>query len=75
VAPVSELEYTSRWLEPRILLRCPLAFLLGMPFESETDMPDGTTWRLTCSSNPSTGDTELLTSLRVVSPKCVDALE
>jgi hypothetical protein len=67
VAPVSQLEYTSRWLEPRVLLSCPLAFLLRRPFASETDMPDGSSWRLACSRVPSSGNAELLISLRVIS--------
>jgi hypothetical protein len=75
VAPVSQLEYTSRWLEPRVLLSCPLAFLLRKPFESQTDMPDGASWRLSCSRIPSSGNAELLISLRVVSSKCADAFE
>jgi len=75
VAPVSELEYTSGWLEPRIILRCPIAFLLRSTFESEAEMPDGTTWKLTCSGSGAVGDVELATSLTVLTPECVNAFE
>ena len=75
VAPVSELEYTSRWLDPRIFLRCPLAFLLRSKFESEAEMPDGTTWKLTCSGSGALGEVELATMFTVLTPQCLNAFQ
>ena len=75
VAPVSELEYTSGWLEPRVFLRCPLTFLLRSMFESEAEMPDGTTWKLTCSGSGALGEVELATTLTVLTPECLNAFK
>jgi hypothetical protein len=75
VAPISELDYTSNWLEPKLLLPCPLAFLLRTPYESEKEMPDATIWKLTCSRGPELQGAQLATSLTVASPRCVDAFD
>ncbi len=75
VAPVSELDYTSRWLEPRILLRCPLAFLFRSTYTSEAEMGDGTTWRLSCTGSGQLGEVQLATTLAVLTPECIDAFD
>jgi hypothetical protein len=73
VAPVSELDYTGTWLDPKTLMRCPLAFLFRRPYEAQAAMPDGSTWRLTCSRDPTEPDSELVTSLTVNTPACSNA--
>jgi hypothetical protein len=74
-APVSQLEYTSRWLEPRTLIHCPLAFLSRSTYESEIEMHDGTIWKLSCSGSGQLGEVELATTFTVLTPECADALQ
>lgn len=74
VAPVSDLDYTAAWLEPRILLPCTFAFAVRRSYEAETTMGDGTTWKLTCSRGFSTEADESLTSLTVSTPNCAGLL-
>jgi len=74
VAPVSNLDYTARWLEPRILLPCTFAFLFQRAYEAETSMGDGTTWKLTCSRSRSPEADGSLTSLTISTPNCAGLL-
>jgi hypothetical protein len=75
VAPISELEYMSRWLESKILLRCPLAFFLRSTFASDTEMEDGTIWEFSCTSSGQLSEAELTTTLTVLTPECMDAID
>ena len=67
VAPVSELDYTTRWLEPKVGIVCPLAWLLHRSYHAESSMDDGTTWSLSCSRESSDGATELKIAFSVAS--------
>lgn len=75
VAPVSDLESTGEWLEPRLLKQCSSAFLRQSSYEDESSMADGTTWRLICSGDPNIGNGKLVTSLTIVTPICPDAFD
>jgi hypothetical protein len=75
VAPVSDLEYTADWLEPRLLKRCTSAFLRQTSYEDESSMDDGTTWRLLCSGDPSVANGDLVTSLTIVTTICPGAFD
>ena len=75
VAPVSNLDYTAAWLEPRILFSCGAAYLFQRPYEAETIMEDGTTWTLTCSRITGSEAYDSLYTLAIVAPGCVDLLE
>ncbi len=75
IAPVSNLDYTAKWLEPRIFFSCGIAYLFQRSYESETYMNDGTTWTLTCSRDSSCDDYDSLYTLTIVTPSCVDTLE
>ena len=75
VAPISELEYTSGWLEPRILLRCPIPLLLRSEYVSEGEMEDGTIWRLSCSGGGELGEVELSMMFSVLTPECVGVFD
>ena len=70
VAPVSNLDYTAGWLEPRILFPCTLAFALRRPYEAKSLMEDGTTWQLTCSRSRNGEVDESMTQLTIVAPSC-----
>jgi hypothetical protein len=74
VAPVSELDFTSEWLEPRLLKQCQTAFLLKNSYKDEASMGDGTTWKLICSGQHSV-DRKLMTSLTILAPMCTDAFD
>jgi|WetSurMetagenome_2_1015567.scaffolds.fasta_scaffold174173_2 hypothetical protein len=72
VAPVSDLNYTARWLEPKISLSCTFAFIFHRSYQAETLMADGTTWKLTCSRSPGEPSEEERTILTVIAPGCID---
>lgn len=72
VAAVSDPSYTGGWLQPKIALRCPLAFLLRNSYAAEESMPDGTLWRLGCSVDPATESLEMMTSLSISKPACAE---
>jgi hypothetical protein len=74
VAPVSELDYTAEWLEPRLLKQCQIALLLHNSYQDETSMANGTTWELICSRQNSI-DRKLMTSLTILTPMCADAFD
>jgi hypothetical protein len=74
VAPVSDLDYTKSWLEPRILLPCTLAFVFHRSYEAETTMPDGTTWKLICTRSISPEAEESFISFTVSTPNCAGLL-
>ena len=70
VAPVSDLELLSGWLEPKILFRCPLAFLVRNEYIHSETMADGTFWKLECQrpGDPLYADLEYTFS--VATQKC-----
>ena len=75
VAPVSDLNYTATWLEPKLALSCGLAYLLHKPYEAEASMQDRTTWRLTCSRETNCDSCASTYTLTVVTPRCSNLLE
>ena len=75
IAPVSELDYASTWLEPKITFSCSIAYLFWRPYEVETSMRDGTTWRLTCSRHSGADGYNSLYTLTIIAPACVDIIE
>jgi hypothetical protein len=75
VAPVSDLNYTATWLEPKLTLSCGLAYVLRRPYEAETSMEDGTTWRLTCTRESTCDSCGSTYTLTVVTPRCSSLLE
>ena len=75
VAPVSDLNYTAGWLEPRLILSCGIAYLFRKPYLAETSMQDGTTWTLACSRNTSPEEYDSAYKLTIVTPGCKDLPE
>lgn len=72
VAAVSDMSYIGSWLQPKLLLRCPLAFLLRNSYSAEESMPDGTLWRLGCSVDPAAESLAMTTSLSISKPECTE---
>jgi hypothetical protein len=70
VAPVSDLNYTAAWLEPKVSLSCGLAYMLRRPYEAETSMKDGTTWKLTCTRESTCDPCSSIYTLKIVTPRC-----
>lgn len=70
IAPLSDLEYGTSWLQPKILLSCTSAFLRREQYVSSETMPDGTAWKLECGrqADPAYADLEL--SLAVLTQQC-----
>ena len=68
VAPVSDLNYTAGWLEPKILKSCLPSMILQKPYEEEKTFDDGTTWKLTCTKMSGIGET--MVTLAVLTPAC-----
>jgi hypothetical protein len=70
IAPISDLEYGTSWLQPKILLNCTVAFLGREQFISSENMPDGTSWKLECRrpAEPAFADLEL--SLAIDTQQC-----
>jgi hypothetical protein len=75
VAPVSDLNYTAKWLEPKLTLSCGLAYILRRPYEAKSSMEDGTTWRLTCTRESTCDSCGSTCTLTVVTPRCSSLLE
>lgn len=75
VIPISDLNYISSWLEPKILFSCGIAYVLQQPYEAVTTMEDETTWTLTCSRNSGCDGYDSLYTLTIIAPSCVDMLE
>ncbi len=75
VAPVSDLDYTAMWLEPRIFFSCGVAYLFHRPYNAETTMQDGTTWELACARLTDSKTYDSLYTLKVVAPSCFNILE
>ncbi len=75
VAPVSDLDYTATWLEPKISFSCGVSYVLRMPYEAEKLMDDGTNWTLTCSRSSGGEAFDALYTLKIVAPACVDIIE
>lgn len=75
VAPVSDLNYTASWLEPKLGFWCTVAHTLQTKYESMTTMKDGTTWKLTCTHDPTCVPFPSTYTLKVVTPRCSSALE
>jgi len=72
VAPVSDLNYTAKWLEPKITIQCELAFLFRREYRAITVMPDAVTWDLTCTRSGSEAFADLETTLAITSPTCLE---
>ena len=70
VAPLSNLDYTTTWLQPKILLSCPLAFLLRGEYVSSENLEDGTFWKLECRRQSSQGFADLEYSFAVATDTC-----
>ena len=70
VAPLSDLEDTASWLEPKVLFRCPLAFFLRDQFVSSETMEDGTFWRLECERRRDPAFADLEFSFAVATEEC-----
>ena len=75
VVPVSNLDYTAAWLEPKIFFSCGIAYVFQRSYEAETTMEDGTTWVLACSRIIGSDAYDSLYTLTIVAPSCVDILE
>src|SRR3990172_4456646 len=74
VAPLSDLDYTSSWLQPRIILSCPLAFLMRGEYVSSDIMDDGTIWKLECRRQADPGNADLEYSFGVGTDSCQASL-
>ena len=75
VAPLSDLEYGSSWLQPKIVVNCSLASLRREPYASSETMPDGTGWRLGCGRPAAPAYADLELSLSVNTPQCQDPIQ
>ncbi len=75
VAPISDLNYTAGWLEPKISFQCTLAHVFQSKYESMSTMKDGTTWKLTCVHDPTCVPFPSTYTLKVVTPRCASVLE
>ncbi len=75
VAPVSDLDYTASWLEPRLFISCGIAYVFRQPYLAESTMQDGTTWTLACSRNMGPEVYNSAYSLTVVRPSCMNMHE
>jgi hypothetical protein len=75
VAPISNLDYTATWLEPKVSFSCGAAYLTKGSYDAETVMKDGTTWSLTCSRNSSSSGYDSLYTLTIIAPGCAEILE
>lgn len=73
VVPISDLNFTTKWLEPKISVPCTIANLLHKTYSAESEMKDGTTWKFTCSKLP--GDTSAYSAYEfsVTTPDCLVA--
>ena len=71
VAPVSDLNFTAAWLEPKIAFPCVLANLLHRTYTAESTMKDGSTWRLSCSRQRGGLEADSLTDFSVTVPGCL----
>jgi hypothetical protein len=75
IAPVSELNYASTWLEPKITFSCSIAYLFWRSYEVETAMRDGTTWKLSCSRHSGADGYNSLYTLTIIAPACADIIK
>ena len=75
VAPISDLEYTTRWLEPKILTNCTLAFVGRDQYLASETMRDGTAWALECGRPAAPAYADLELSLRVTTPQCQEPIQ
>jgi hypothetical protein len=75
VAPISNLDYTAKWLEPKVSFSCGFAQVSQRAYEAETSMEDGTTWKLTCSRLSSSDEYDSLYTLTIITPSCTDVFE
>jgi hypothetical protein len=69
VAVISDLDYTSGWLEPKVTLTCSLAYLARKVYHSEEVMKDGTRWDLACGRTAD--DDRYRLSFTVTAPACM----
>ena len=73
VAPVSDLNYTADWLEPKILKSCVPSLILRKPYEDQKTFDDGTTWKFTCTKMSGIG--EAMYTLTIITPACKNVFE
>jgi hypothetical protein len=69
-APISELDYLSDWLEPKITWNCSFAFLFRTEYYDEKVMDDGTIWKFSCSRSGEKIETYSKINLEIISDKC-----
>jgi hypothetical protein len=74
VVPVSDLDYTASWLEPKLFISCGFAYLSRQSYFTEKVMKDETTWRLSCSRESNNDTFDSLYSLTVFSPSCEEII-
>ena len=75
VAPVSDLDYLDKWIEPKLWLHCSRAFLFRDLYQATEVMADGTTWELVCRRAGMSPSDELDISLTVRSQQCADVVK
>lgn len=73
VVPLSDLNLTTKWLEPKISFPCILANLLHKTYSAESEIKDGTTWKLTCSRLPGDTTADSTYEFSVTAPDCLVA--
>jgi hypothetical protein len=73
-APASDLNYTT-WLESKITFSCGISNILRKSYEVEKLMEDGTTWKLTCSRKTGGETFNMLYTLKIATPGCMEVIE
>jgi hypothetical protein len=71
VVPISDLNFTEKWLNPKIKFQCTLANIFHRSYSAESAMKDGTTWKLTCSRLPGDASTASTYTFSVTTPDCL----
>jgi hypothetical protein len=71
VVPLSDLNFTTKWLEPKISFQCTIANILHRTYSAESKMKDGTTWKLTCSRLPGDTTADSAYEFSVTTPDCL----
>jgi hypothetical protein len=71
VVLLSDLNFTTKWLEPKITFPCTLANLLHRSYSAESKMKDGTTWKLTCTRYPGDTTADSAYEFSVTTPDCL----
>ncbi|MHB8086708.1 MAG: hypothetical protein ACYDH2_00515 [Anaerolineaceae bacterium] len=71
VVPISDLNFTAKWLEPKIAIQCTIANIFHRTYNAESTMKDGTTWKLTCSRPVGDTNAESTYNFSVTTPDCL----